>query len=185
MGPKISVDSATLMNKALEVIEARWLFGLSAEQIDVIVHPESIVHSFVEFTTARCWRNCRRRTCGCRSSSRSCTRSGCPGPTRRLDWQKLSALHFEPPDRDTFEALELGFEVVRRGGTCGAVLNAANEAAVGRFLAGDWRSWTSPGAAGRSSRRTTTKPGPPWSGSWRSTGGRGRRWPVGPEPERR
>ena len=138
MGPKITVDSATLMNKALEVIEARWLFGLPAEQIEVIVHPESIVHSFVEFvdgsvlaqlsppdmrlpiqyalTVPRPRAPARRRArlAGarrrCTSSSRTARRS------RRCD---------------------LGFEVARRGGTCGAVLNAANEAAVGRFLAGE------------------------------------------------
>src|SRR5581483_10905132 len=103
MGPKITVDSATLMNKALEVIEARWLFGLPPERIEVIIHPESVIHSFVEFKDGS-------------------------GLARRLNWRDLSAWHFEQPDHETFPALQLGFEVARRGGTCGAVLNAANEA---------------------------------------------------------
>jgi 1-deoxy-D-xylulose-5-phosphate reductoisomerase len=137
MGPKITVDSATLMNKALEVIEARWLFDLPPEKIEVVIHPESMIHSFVEFTDgsvlaqvsvpdmrlpiqyALTW------------PERHC------GPAARLNWRELGAWHFEQPDRQTFAALELGYEVARRGGTCGAVLNAANEEAVRRFLAGE------------------------------------------------
>lgn len=136
MGPKITIDSATLMNKALEVIEAKWLFGLEAEQIEVVVHPQSVVHSFVEFNDgsviaqlsppdmklpiqyALTWPD----------------RVECPAP--KMDWSSVWKLDFEPPKRDLFPALELGFEVARRGGTCGAVLNAANEVAVDRFLAG-------------------------------------------------
>ena len=136
MGPKITVDSATLMNKALEVIEARWLFGLPAEKIDVIVHPESVVHSFVEFTDGSVLAQLSPPDMrlpiqlALLHPERAC------GPAKRLDWRALSALHFEQPDRDTFPALDLGFEVAARGGTCGAVLNGANEAAVARFLAG-------------------------------------------------
>ena len=70
MGPKITIDSATLMNKALEVIEARWLFGLEPEQIEVVVHPESVVHSLVEFVDGRAWPSSARPTCACRSSTR-------------------------------------------------------------------------------------------------------------------
>jgi 1-deoxy-D-xylulose-5-phosphate reductoisomerase len=137
MGPKITVDSATLMNKALEVIEARWLFGLSAEQIDVIVHPESVVHSFVEFADGSVLAQLSPPDMRLPIQLALLYPERVGGPAKRLDWRALSALHFEQADRETFAALELGFEVARRGGTCGAVLNAANEAAVGRFLAND------------------------------------------------
>lgn len=137
MGPKITIDSATLMNKALEVIEARWLFGLSAEQIDVIVHPESIVHSFVEFADGSVLAQLSPPDMRLPIQLALLHPERVGGPAKRLDWRALSALHFEQADRETFAALELGFEVARRGGTCGAVLNAANEAAVGRFLAND------------------------------------------------
>ncbi|MCI0700556.1 MAG: 1-deoxy-D-xylulose-5-phosphate reductoisomerase, partial [Planctomycetia bacterium] len=137
MGPKITVDSATLMNKALEVIEARWLFGLSAEQIDVIIHPESIVHSFVEFADGSVLAQLSPPDMRLPIQLALLHPERVSGPAKRLDWQSLSALHFERPDRETFAALELGFEVAKRGGTSGAALNAANEAAVGRFLAGD------------------------------------------------
>lgn len=135
MGPKITVDSATLMNKALEVIEARWLFGLSADQIDVIVHPESVVHSFVEFVDGSVLAQLSPPDMRLPIQLALTYPDRVPGPAKRLDWRVLSALRFEPPDRGTFAALDLGFEVARRGGTCGAVLNAANEAAVQRFLA--------------------------------------------------
>ncbi len=138
MGPKITIDSATLMNKALEVIEARWLFGLAAEQIDVIVHPESIVHSFVEFADGSVLAQLSPPDMRLPIQLALLYPERLGGPAKRLDWQKFSALNFEQPDRETFAALELGFEVARSGGTCGAVLNAANEAAVGRFLNGEF-----------------------------------------------
>jgi 1-deoxy-D-xylulose-5-phosphate reductoisomerase len=136
MGPKITIDSATLMNKALEIIEARWLFDLRPEQIQVILHPESIIHSFVEFTDGS--------ILGQLSPPDMCLPiqyaltypDRIAGPARRLNWDELRSLTFQPPDMETFPALQLGFEVARRGGTCGAVLNAANEAAVGAFLDG-------------------------------------------------
>jgi 1-deoxy-D-xylulose-5-phosphate reductoisomerase len=137
MGPKITVDSATLMNKALEVIEARWLFGLSAGQIDVIVHPESVVHSFVEFADGSVLAQLSPPDMRLPIQYALTHPARVAGPARKLDWRALAALNFEPPDRDTFAALDLGFEVAQRGGTCGAVLNAANEAAVGRFLDGE------------------------------------------------
>ena len=137
MGPKITIDSATLMNKALEVIEARWLFGLAAGQIDVIVHPESVVHSFVEFIDGSVLAQLSPPDMRLPIQLALLHPERVSGPAKRLDWQALSALHFEPVDRETFAALDLGFEVARKGGTCGAVLNAANEAAVGRFLAND------------------------------------------------
>ncbi len=137
MGPKITVDSATLMNKALEVIEARWLFGLSPDQIDVIIHPESIVHSFVEFKDGSVLAQLSPPDMRLPIQYALLYPERVEGPARRLDWSELSTLTFEQPDAQTFPALELGYEVARRGGTCGAVLNAANETAVSRFLAGE------------------------------------------------
>ena len=136
MGPKISVDSATLMNKALEVIEARWLFDLPPERIDVIVHPESVVHSFVEFADGSVLAQLSPPDMRLPIQYALLYPERVGGPAKRLDWKALSVLRFEQPDRETFGALGLGFEVAANGGTCGAVLNAANEAAVGRFLAG-------------------------------------------------
>jgi 1-deoxy-D-xylulose-5-phosphate reductoisomerase len=139
MGPKITIDSATMMNKALEIIEARWLFDLAPEQIDVIIHPESIIHSFVEFTDGSVLAQLSPPDMRLPIQYALTYPERVPGPTRKLCWAELGALHFEQPDHDTFPALQLGHEVARRGGTCGAVLNAANEAAVGAFLAGTLR----------------------------------------------
>jgi 1-deoxy-D-xylulose-5-phosphate reductoisomerase len=137
MGPKITVDSATLMNKALEVIEARWLFQLEPDQIEVVIHPESVVHSLVEFVDGSAIAQLSPPDMRLPIQYALTYPQRRPGPHPALDWGRASALHFEPPDRETFPGLELGFEVMRRGGTAGAVLNAANEAAVARFLAGE------------------------------------------------
>jgi len=137
MGPKITIDSATMMNKALEVIEARWLFGLRPEQIEIVVHPESVVHSLVEFVDGSVIAQLSPPDMRLPIQSALTWPERLPGPTRRMNWSALRALHFDQPDRDTFEALELGYEVARRGGTTGAVLNAANESAVAAFLAGE------------------------------------------------
>jgi 1-deoxy-D-xylulose-5-phosphate reductoisomerase len=137
MGPKITVDSATLMNKALEIIEARWLFGLGPEQIDVIIHPESMIHSFVEFRDGSVVAQLSPPDMRLPIQYALTYPDRVPGPARRLNWSELGAWHFEQPDCETFPALQLGYEVARRGGTCGAVLNAANEASVSRFLAGE------------------------------------------------
>lgn len=136
MGQKITIDSATLMNKALEIIEARWLFGLAPEQIDVVIHPESIVHSFVEFRDGSVVAQLSPPDMRLPIQYALTFPERVPGPARRLNWSELRHLTFHPPDHDTFPALQLGYEVARRGGTAGAVLNAANEAAVARFLAG-------------------------------------------------
>jgi 1-deoxy-D-xylulose-5-phosphate reductoisomerase len=137
MGPKITVDSATLMNKALEIIEARWLFGLDADKIEVILHPESVIHSFVEFVDGSVLAQLSPPDMRLPIQYALTYPERVPGPTRRLAWRELSAFHFAQPDRETFPAVQLGYEVARRGGTCGAVLNAANEEAVRRFLAGE------------------------------------------------
>jgi 1-deoxy-D-xylulose-5-phosphate reductoisomerase len=137
MGPKITVDSATLMNKALEVIEARWLFQLDPAQIDVVIHPQSMIHSFVEFRDGSVLAQLSPPDMRLPIQYALTYPDRVPGPTRRLNWREIGNWQFEQPDRDAFPALELGFEVARKGGTCGAVLNAANEAAVGRFLANE------------------------------------------------
>jgi 1-deoxy-D-xylulose-5-phosphate reductoisomerase len=136
MGPKITIDSATMMNKALEVIEARWLFDLRPDQIEVVIHPESIVHSMVEFADGSVVMQASPpdMRLPIQYALTYPSRHSCPADS--LNWHEAHELHFEPPDRERFPALELGFEVARKGGTAGAVLNAANEAAVERFLAG-------------------------------------------------
>src|SRR5262249_3772162 len=136
MGPKITIDSATMMNKALEIIEARWLFGLSPDRIEVIIHPESIIHSFVEFADGSIVAQLSPPDMRLPIQYALLYPERVAGPARKLDWSALSALHFEQPDMETFPSLALGYETARRGGTCGAVLNAANEAAVSRFLEG-------------------------------------------------
>ena len=139
MGPKITIDSATMMNKALEIIEAKWLFNLSAEQISVVVHPQSIVHSMVEFVDGSVVAQLSP------PDMRLPIQYALTYPDRKaglntpMDWSRSFELTFEPPDLEAFPALRLGFEVAEKGGTCGAVLNAANEAAVERFLAGEFR----------------------------------------------
>ncbi len=137
MGPKITVDSATMMNKALEIIESRWLFDLTVEQIEVVIHPQSIVHSFVEFVDGSV-----------------IAQMGPPdmklpiqyaleyphrqnGIAERIDWRQRWRLEFEGADPDRCPALGLGYDCARSGGTSGAVLNAANEAAVEAFLQGE------------------------------------------------
>jgi 1-deoxy-D-xylulose-5-phosphate reductoisomerase len=139
MGPKITIDSATMMNKALEIIEARWLFGLEPDQIQVVIHPQSIVHSLVEFQDGSVIAQLSP------PDMRLPIQFALDYPVRhrgvadRLDWTESLALEFHPPDLDRFPALALGHEVSRVGGTAGAVVNAANEAAVQAFLEGQIR----------------------------------------------
>jgi 1-deoxy-D-xylulose-5-phosphate reductoisomerase len=137
MGPKISIDSATLMNKALEVIEARWLFNLEPDQIEVVIHPESVVHSMVEFVDGSVIAQISPPDMRLPIQYALTYPERAPAPCQRLDLGQSFSLHFEPPDRETFASLDIGFEVMKRGGTAGAVLNAANEAAVARFLKGE------------------------------------------------
>jgi 1-deoxy-D-xylulose-5-phosphate reductoisomerase len=136
MGPKISIDSATLMNKALEVVEARWLFGLEPDQIEVVVHPESVVHSMVEFVDGSILAQLSPPDMRLPIQYALTYPDRFAGASPRLDLSRAFGLTFEPPDRETFPCLDLGFEVMRRGGTAGAALNAANETAVARFLDG-------------------------------------------------
>lgn len=137
MGPKITVDSATMMNKALEIVEARWLFDLEPEQIDVVVHPQSVVHSMVEFVDGAVIAQLSPPDMKLPIQYALSWPERLSGVARKMDWTKAWNLEFEPPDFDRFPALRLGLEVARTGGTSGAVVNAANEAAVAKFLAGE------------------------------------------------
>jgi 1-deoxy-D-xylulose-5-phosphate reductoisomerase len=141
MGPKITVDSSTLMNKGLEVIEAHELFGIPYERIEVVVHPQSIVHSMVETsdgaTLAQLSLPDMRLPIGYALSypDRLST------PFGAIDWTALSRLDFETPDRAAFPCLDLAYQAGRSGGTAPACLNGANEVAVAAFLEGRIR-WT-------------------------------------------
>ncbi len=135
MGPKITVDSATMMNKALEVIEAKWLFDLDVDKIEVVVHPQSIVHSMVEFVDGSVIAQLSPPDMRLPIQYALTYPARIEGISPKLDWSQSLSLDFEPPDFDAFPALKLGFEVAARGGSSGAVLNAANEVAVERFLA--------------------------------------------------
>lgn len=134
MGQKISIDSATMMNKALEIIEAKWLFDLSADQIEVVVHPQSIVHSLVEFADGSVIAQLSPPDMKLPIQHALTWPHRVAGPARRLKFHEAMSLDFQPPDISRFPALSLGLQVARLGGTSGAVLNAANEAAVEAFL---------------------------------------------------
>ena len=134
MGQKISVDSATLMNKGLEVIEASWLFGFSPDQIDVVVHPQSIIHSMVEYADG-----CVLAQMGTPDMKTPIAYSlGWPerldGGSGRLDFTKMRDMTFEAPDLQRFPQLAYAYETLRTGGSASIVLNAANEIAVEAFL---------------------------------------------------
>jgi 1-deoxy-D-xylulose-5-phosphate reductoisomerase len=139
MGPKVTIDSATMMNKALEMIEAKWLFGLDVEQIGVMIHPQAVVHSFVEFRDGSVVAQLSPPDMRLPIQYALTWPERWEGISPRVDWSSTLSLDFSPPDFDAFPALGLGHEVARRGGTCGAVLNAANEVAVERFLATELR----------------------------------------------
>ncbi len=136
MGPKITVDSATMMNKALEIIEAHWLFDMPVEKIEVLIHPESIVHSLVEFVDGSVIAQLGEPDM-CLPIQYALTHPArVAGIARRLRLEEMGRLTFERPNPEMFRALPLGYEVARVGGTAAVVFNAANEAAVVEFLAG-------------------------------------------------
>ena len=137
MGAKISVDSATMMNKGLEVIEAHWLFGVPADRIDVVVHPESVVHSVVEFVDGSSKAQVGPPDMKVPIQVALSFPERWPAPHARLDWTTAGPLTFEAADRDRFPCLDLAYDALRAGGSAPAALNAANETAVARFLAGD------------------------------------------------
>ncbi len=139
MGPKITVDSATMMNKALEIVEARWLFGISADQISVVVHPQSFIHSFVEYRDGSVISQMSPPDMRLPIQYALTFPDRIPCPCPDTDWTTAATLELFPPDFEAFPALGLGFEVAKQGGTAGAILNAANEVAVDRFLKCDIR----------------------------------------------
>lgn len=139
MGDKITIDSATMMNKGFEVIEAKWLFGFDADQISVVVHPQSIVHSMVEMVDGSVIAQIGV------TDMKHAIQYALTYPDRRenclppLDVANLSRLDFEEPDLDRFPCLELAYDALKKGGTMATVLNAANETAVQAFLDGKIR----------------------------------------------
>ncbi|MFC2019953.1 1-deoxy-D-xylulose-5-phosphate reductoisomerase [Chloroflexota bacterium] len=136
MGPKVTIDSATLMNKGLEVIEAHWLFDMPFERIDILIHPQSIVHSMVEFVdgSVKAQLSCPDMRLPIQYALSYPRRL--PNPELpKLDWSHIDSLTLEQPDPDTFPCLRLAIEAGKRGGTYPAVLCAADEIAVGLFLA--------------------------------------------------
>lgn len=139
MGRKISLDSATLFNKALEMIEARWLFDVPIEKVDVVVHPQSIVHSMVEFVDASVLAQLSHSDMCFPIQYAVTWPDRVPNSLRPLDFAALGRLDFESPRRDVFPALDLAVEAARGGGTLPAVLNAANEVAAEAFLKGKIR----------------------------------------------
>ncbi len=135
MGKRITVDSATLMNKGLEVIEARWLFDIPASKIDIMVHPQSIVHSMVEFVDGSIV--AQLGTTDMRQPIQYALTypERIASPVAPLDWASASRLDFSPPDRAKFPCLSLAYAAIELGGTAPAVVNAADEIAVESFLA--------------------------------------------------
>ncbi len=134
MGRKISIDSATMMNKALEIIEAKWLFDISADQIEVVIHPQSLIHSMVTFVDNSTMAQMSPPDMRLPIQYALTWPDRVAGPAADFDFSVAHQFDFHPPDFDRFPALELGFEVARTGGSAGAVVNAANEAAVSAFL---------------------------------------------------
>ncbi len=145
MGPKVTIDSATMMNKGLEIIEARWLFDLSLDKIDVILHPESIVHSLVEFVDGSMLAQMSLPDMRLAIQYALTYPERYAGDLPALNLAEMGNLHFSEPDMDRFPCLRIAREASLRGGTMPTVMNAANEVAVAAFLAekislaGIWR----------------------------------------------
>ena len=137
MGNKISIDSATMMNKGLEVIEAHHLFGKPCEQIDILIHPQSIVHSMVEYVDGSIMAQLSTTDMKFPIQYALLYPERVAAPFSRLDLTRIRSLEFLPIDTERFPAVELAYAACRAGGSMPAVLNAANEIAVGRFLAGE------------------------------------------------
>jgi 1-deoxy-D-xylulose-5-phosphate reductoisomerase len=134
MGRKISIDSATMMNKGLEVIEAHWLFGLPASQIDVVIHPQSVVHSMVSYVDGSVLAQLGNPDMRTPIAHALAYPERITSGVAPLDLARISTLHFAAPDFDRFPCLKLAYAALRTGGTAPAVLNAANEVAVQAFL---------------------------------------------------
>src|SRR5207302_10974244 len=134
MGSKITIDSATLMNKGLEVIEAHWLFGFSADEINIVVHPESIVHSMIELIDGSVIAQMGVTDMRHAIQYSLTYPERCSSELPPLDLAALSSLHFEAPDRERFPCISLAYRALKTGGTLPAAMNAANEEAVQAFL---------------------------------------------------
>lgn len=134
MGPKVTVDCASLMNKGLELIEAHWLFGIDADRLDVLVHPTSTVHSFVEYADGSVIAQLGAPDMRAPIQYALTYPDRPAGCAPKLDLAAMGSLEFYEPDSAVFPALGLAYDVIRKGGTSGAILNAANEEAVGAFL---------------------------------------------------
>ena len=137
MGNKITIDSATLMNKGLEVMEAKWLFGVDVDQIEVLVHPQSIVHSAVEYEDGAIVAQLGEPDMRVPIQYALTYPKRVKSPFHRIDFTQRSHLTFDKPDMETFKCLSLAYRALKTGGTLPAVLNGANEVAVARFLKGD------------------------------------------------
>ena len=136
MGAKITVDSATLMNKGLEVIEARWLFDMPASKVDIVVHPQSIVHSLVEYVDGCVMAELGEPDMRAPISYALSYPERLPSGVGKLELDKIGTLTFEKPDFEKFPALQLAYDALDAGGTMPATMNAANEVAVAAFLDG-------------------------------------------------
>ncbi len=136
MGPKVTIDSASMMNKGLEIIEAHWLFGVDADRLDAIIHPQSIVHSFVEFVDGSSLAQLSPPDMRMPIQYAMCHPRRVPGCAPPIDYAALRELVFEPVDHQRFPAIEIARDAIRSGGTAGAIFNAANESAVEAFLKG-------------------------------------------------
>ncbi len=136
MGPKITVDSSTLMNKGLEVIEAHELFGVDYDSVDVVVHPQSIVHSMIETTDGATLAQLSHPDMRLPIGYALAYPDRLPVPFGAIDWAAMGPLEFEPPDREAFPCLDLAYRAGRMGGAAPAWLNGANEVAVAAFLDG-------------------------------------------------
>ena len=134
MGNKITIDSATLMNKGLEVIEAHWLFGIPTDRIDVVIHPQSIIHSMVEFVDGSIKAQLGVPDMKLPIQYALTYPERCPMNGSRVDFPKLQSMTFFAPDRDKFRCLQLAYDAMALGGTAPAIMNAANEVAVQAFL---------------------------------------------------
>jgi 1-deoxy-D-xylulose-5-phosphate reductoisomerase len=134
MGRKITIDSATLMNKGLEVIEAHWLFGLPVDRVDVIVHPQSTIHSMIEYVDGSILAQLGVPDMRVPIQYALTYPERCGSPAPRLKLEELAGLTFEPVDRERFPCLDLAYQAAAAGGSAPTVLSAANEVAVGWFL---------------------------------------------------
>jgi 1-deoxy-D-xylulose-5-phosphate reductoisomerase len=160
MGGKITIDSATLFNKALELIEACWLFDLPPDKIEIVIHPESVIHSMVEFIDGSTLAQLGPPDMKTPIQYALTYPDRVDGCSKRMDWTRARQLHFEPPDPQRFPALSTAYEVASKGGTLGAVMNAANETAVGAFMTGKIAFGRIPDVVGLTIQRHSLDPRP-------------------------